>query len=256
MPHYLCRRLLETRAPGGGFQAAKYFTYIFFALAIALVSMMILLCGLHCTRRMRMRRALTSEATAAPTLTLTVPLPSSHSIRRQEQPIEMLPIKVFRAVTICHPDGERAVAWCADRPIDTIQPEQSAERKAALAARELRRALGSSHHSFQDGRRISGRRHSRRHSGARSHSRASLSIASLDLADAVSHQLPHTTAARSHTAAARPPPRPGAVCDFIDASRGVRRNPSQTAHMQDGSSTSRLPQASASPNAPTDHVSL
>lgn len=42
----------------GGFQAAKYFTYVFMALAIAVVAFMSVLCGLHCLRRMRMRREL------------------------------------------------------------------------------------------------------------------------------------------------------------------------------------------------------
>lgn len=37
----------------GGFQAAKYFTYVFMALAIAVVGMMCVLCGLHCVRRLR-----------------------------------------------------------------------------------------------------------------------------------------------------------------------------------------------------------
>lgn len=82
---------------------------------------------------------------------------------------------------------------------------------------------GSSHHPLQDERRVSGRRHSRHRSRSRSDSRPSLNIASLDLAAAVSHHLPHSTAAQS-------PIRPGAR---RDVSRDVRRNSTQTeANMQ------------------------
>lgn len=189
-PQFLCRRLLETRPPGGGFQAAKYFTYIFFALAIALITMMVVLCGLYCTRRMRLRRAL-AEAPAAPTLHLTVPLPSSQSIRRHEQPIEMAPIKVFCAVTVYQPDGGRAIAWSNDQPVDIIQPERSAAQKATSAAREMRRAIGnSSSHLRHEERRSSGRRHRRRRSDRQSASSASLDVSSLRVADAVSRHLP------------------------------------------------------------------
>jgi len=46
------RVLLQgTQPPGGGFRAAKYFTYVFFALGIVVVGFFVSVCVLHCRRR-------------------------------------------------------------------------------------------------------------------------------------------------------------------------------------------------------------
>jgi len=52
------RVLLQgTQPPGGGFRAAKYFTYVFFALGIVVVGFFVSVCVLHCRRRRVRQRA-------------------------------------------------------------------------------------------------------------------------------------------------------------------------------------------------------
>lgn len=178
------RRLLGSNPPGGGFQAAKYFTYIFFALAIALISMMLVICGLHCSRRMRLRRRL--ETTEPPNLHLTVPSQSGASSRRREQPVELVPIKIFTAVTVCHPDGTQVIAWSTDKPEAILQPESAAARKAA---RDLRCTIDGLYRLPHDQRRGSGRRH---RSEGRTRSSTSLSSTPVRVGDAVSRHLPQS----------------------------------------------------------------
>lgn len=176
------RRLLGSSPPGGGFQAAKYFTYIFFALAIALITMMIIICGLHCSRRMRLSRRL--EATEPPNQNLTVPSQSGASARRREQPVELVPIKIFTAVTVCHPDGTQTIAWSTEKPEAILQPESAAARKAA---RDHRCTPDGIYRLPHEERRGSGRRH---RSEGRTRSSTSLSTAPVRVGDAVSRHLP------------------------------------------------------------------
>ena len=88
------RRLLQAGGPAvGGFQAAKYFTYVFMALAIAVVGMMCGMCGLHCVRRMRMQQMEADDARprtgARPILTAAALMPM---VRAAAPPASAFPL--------------------------------------------------------------------------------------------------------------------------------------------------------------------
>ena len=69
------RALLQgTQPPGGGFRAAKYFTYVFFALGVVVVGFFVSVCVLHCHRR-RIRRRAHQQQQAARQQPYSLPAP-------------------------------------------------------------------------------------------------------------------------------------------------------------------------------------
>jgi len=141
-PQRAARRLLQAGGPQvGGFQAAKYFTYVFMALAIAVVGMMCVLCGLHCVRRLRMRRELEADDVRPGRPSRgAVPLVSIQLRPGAREPADdLVAIKMFDAVFVRQPNGDTDYAYSPDLPMCVLEPEASPERKLA-AARAARRA--------------------------------------------------------------------------------------------------------------------
>ena len=69
------RVLLQgTQPPGGGFRAAKYFTYVFFALGVVVVGFFVTVCVLHCHRR-RLRQRLHQPQQASRQQPYRIPSP-------------------------------------------------------------------------------------------------------------------------------------------------------------------------------------